>query len=358
MDQSKRIPVTILTGFLGAGKTTLLNELIAKHPNTKFAIIENEFGEIGIDNELVISAEDGIFEMSNGCLCCTLNDELVETLNKLLTGNYEFDHLLVETTGIAEPDGIAAAFVRNPAVEHRFQLQGTVCLTDAQFVLENLHEREEARRQVSFADFIILNKQSEVEPAELSEIEAYLKSRNPFAEIERADFAKVQTDVLNLSAYNTRSVEDKLNAIPAGDGHDHIHHHHHEHSHDHDHHHHHDHDHEHGHDHSHPPKHDDIVSQSYTFDQPFDALKMQHWLNALLMIQGQNIYRVKGVLNFAFRDERVILQSVRKAHMMGTGRPWEEGEKRESKIVFIGKGLKRKPIERSLRQCLYKEMFA
>lgn len=337
MDTPARIPVTILTGFLGAGKTTLLNELIGRNPDKKFAIIENEFGEIGIDNELVISAEDGIFEMSNGCLCCTLNDELVETLHKLLTGDYKFDHLLVETTGIAEPDGIAAAFVKHPGIEQRFRLEGTICLADASHVLDILHEREEARRQLTFADFIILNKKSEVDPDRLGAIEVFLQGKNPFARIESADYAKVPTNVLDLGAYNTRTVEDKLAAMHTGHDHDH-----HHHDHDHDHHHH----------------HGDVNSQSYTFDEPFDPLKIQHWLNALLMLQGQNIYRVKGVLNFAFHDERVILQSVQKAHVMGTGRPWEDGQPRQSKIVFIGKGLKRKPLERSLRQCLYKEMFA
>lgn len=330
MDANTRIPVTILTGFLGAGKTTLLNELIRRYPEKKFAIIENEFGEIGIDNALVISAEDGIFEMSNGCVCCTLNDELVETLQKLLSGKYEFDHLLVETTGIAEPDGVAAAFVRHPGVEARFRLEGTVCLADAQYVLDNLHEREEAKRQLTFADFIILNKQSEVDPDRLGAIEVFLQGVNPFARIERADFAKVKADVLNLQAFDTRSVEEKLAGMHAG--HDH---------------------HDHGHSH-----HGEVVAHAFTFDQPFDPMKFAHWINTLLVVQGHNIYRIKGVLNVAFQDHRMILQSVRKAHVMGKGRPWEEGEKRISKIVFIGKGLLRGPVEKSLRQCLYKELFA
>ncbi len=156
MTESK-VPVTIITGFLGAGKTTLLNRLIAGYPEKKFAIIENEFGDIPIDQELVVNARDGIFEMSSGCICCSLNEELGQLLLKLSSPEYDFDHLLIETTGIAEPDAVAAAFL-GTGKETKYILDGTICLADARDIAQNLQERGEAVRQVSFSDVILLNK--------------------------------------------------------------------------------------------------------------------------------------------------------------------------------------------------------
>jgi len=316
------IPVTILTGFLGAGKTTLLNHLIEQHSKTTFAIIENEFGDIGIDNDLVIDADSGIFELSNGCICCTLNDELVETLLNLLDSEKKFDHLLIETTGIAEPDAIAAAFTSDSALQSAYRLDGTICLVDATHATAALHEREEARRQVTFADVLILNKKSEAEPAALQALEKQLQTMNPFASIEQADFGQVQGNILNLHAYDAEQLSQKIESITA-----HEHHRHHT---------------------------DDVVSHSFTFNEPFDFLKFMHWTRVLLLVQGERIYRVKGILDFTTEEQKMIFQSVRNTSSFQKGKPWQTHEQRQSRLVFIGNGLKRKPLEKALRSCLAK----
>jgi G3E family GTPase len=313
------IPVTIITGFLGAGKTTLLNQLIEQHPDTKFAIIENEFGDIGIDNELVVNADEGIFELSNGCICCTLNNELVETLANLIRSEKSFDHLIIETTGIAEPDAIAAAFVADPAVQRYFQLDGTICMVDAGHVEEVLADREEAHKQITFADMIVLNKQSTADPDQVAQVREKIKVMNPFAAMVATDFGKVKEDLLHLQAYANTTVEEKLNAMP------HVHHHHHTH---------------------------DIQSHSFVFDQPFDFLKFMHWSKVLLLVQGKNIYRIKGILHFQHEKERMIFQSVKTSSAFQRGAAWAAGTPPQSKLVFIGKGLKREAFERSLRSCL------
>ena len=321
------IPVTIITGFLGAGKTTLLNRLIAENPNIRFAVIENEFGEIGIDNELVIGAEDGIFEMNNGCICCTMNDELVETLSKLLNSGRDFQHLIIETTGIAEPDAVAAAFVTDPSVQAYFQLNAVVCLADAQNIEDMLHEREEAKRQVSFADHILLNKAREVSAEYLEKLQGIFKNVNPLAGISIGDFSKSDIDLLNINAYKAEAVETKLRAQHKAGGHHHEHHHHHH-------------------------QHDDIVSHSFIFDSAFDMLKLRHWMQVLLMLQGEGIYRVKAVLDVQYQDKKVILQSVRKAYSFSLGEDWPEGKPRQSRIVFIGKKLNKEILEKNLRQLM------
>jgi G3E family GTPase len=334
-----RIPVTILTGFLGAGKTTVLNHLISANPNTKFAIIENEFGEIGIDNELVVGADSGIFEMSNGCICCTLNGELVQTLVDLVNGEHEFDHLIVETTGIAEPDGVAAAFVAEPAIQSRFRLDATICLIDAHHAEDILKEREEAKRQVTFADYIVINKASEVSADYIKQLEGILKSANSFAEIAHCDYGKISTDLLNLNAYEVHQVEKKLDEAHA------------------QHEHHHDHEHECNDScpaHKHEHHHSDIVTQSFIIKAPLDVLKFRHWLNVLLMIQGKHLYRVKGIMNFQYQDRRAIVQSVKQMCVFTTGDDWVEGEERATKIVFIGKHLRRDILEKQLNNCLFK----
>lgn len=321
------ILVTIITGFLGSGKTTLLNSLIAKNPDIRFAVIENEFGEIGIDNELVQGAEDGIFEMNNGCICCTLNDELVETLAKLLNSGKDFQHLIIETTGIAEPDAVAAAFVTDPSVQQYFRLNAVICIADAVNIEDMLSEREEAKRQVSFADCILLNKKSEVSSEYLQKLYNILKEANPLAEISSTDFGESNTDLLKINAYEALSVEEKLKAQHSPDTHHHDHHHHQHH-------------------------HNDIVSHSFIFDTAFDMLKLRHWMQVLLMLQGEGIYRVKGVLDVQYQDKKVILQSVRKAYSFSLGENWAEAKPRQSRIVFIGRNLKKEILEKNLRQLM------
>lgn len=322
MKNSNRIPVTILTGFLGAGKTTLLNHLIQQNPDQRFAIIENEFGEIGIDNELVIGVEDGLFEMSNGCICCTLNDALIDTLAKLIRSEKTFDHLIIETTGMAEPDGVAAAFVTDPGVQEYFQLNAIICLVDVEQIEDMLTERPEAHKQIAFADYIILNKKSNVHANYLPFLQEKLTIINPFADFIIADYANVTADLLQLNAYDNREVTRKITQVS-----NHGHHHHHT---------------------------DDVVAHSFILEQPFDLLKFMHWAKVMLVVRGKSIYRIKGILYFQNEDQRIIFQSVRTQSGFQRGEAWHDGEKRQSRIVFICKGVKREMLEKSMRECLVK----
>jgi G3E family GTPase len=319
MTKSDKIPVTIITGFLGAGKTTLLNRLITENPDKKFAIIENEFGDIPIDQELVVNAKDGIFEMSNGCICCSLNVELGELLQKLMSDEYEFNHLIIETTGIAEPDGIAALFIGGNR-ETKFKLDGTICLADAHDIAKNLEERGEAHKQVAFSDLILLNKTDLVSKEKLLEVKILIKKYNADAPIYECSYGKVEKDLLNLAAYDGDSLENKL-LNP------HYHHHHHH----------------------------ELVAHSFDFMQPLLANKFEHWINMLLFLSGYQIYRIKGILNIESETNKIIFQSVRSNSKINVGSPWKEGEIRKSKIIFIGNNVKREPLEKGLKGCLLRD---
>ncbi len=311
---NKKIPVTIITGFLGAGKTTFLNRLIEEHPEKKFAIIENEFGDIPIDQELVVNAKEGIFEMTNGCICCSLNVELGELLQKLMGEEYNFNHLVIETTGIAEPDGIASAFIGSNR-SSKFQLDGTICLTDAHDIIKNLKERGEAHKQVTFADVILLNKTDLVAEDELQEATSRLRKYNAEAPIIPCVFGKVERELLSLKAYDGNQLENKL-LNP---------HHHH---------------------------HNELVAHSFEFKEPLLTEKFEHWINMLLFLSGYQIYRVKGILNIKGETNKIILQSVRSNSHIEVGSPWRDGEIKKSKIVFIGNNIKREPLEKGLKGCL------
>lgn len=321
------IPVTILTGFLGAGKTSLLNQLITNHPEKKFAIIENEFGEVPIDGDLVIGASDNIFELANGCICCSLNGELVETLEKLLDSGNVFDHLIIETTGMAEPDAVAAAFVSDPGIQSAFQLDGTICLVDAVSVQETLAEREEAVKQITFADHIVINKADDVQPYYLEALQSNLHEMNPLASISLANYGRTEAELLALHAYEAGQLEQRIKVVFHDAAHQH----------DHDHHH-----------------HSDVTAHSFTFEQAFDLLAFIHWSKVLLMIQGKNIYRIKGILNVGKEVSKMVFQSVRTQSAFTRAGDWPEDEPRLSRIVIIGKGLKREALEKALRSCLQK----
>ena len=309
-----KIPVTIITGFLGAGKTTLLNQLIEKNPDKKFAIIENEFGNIPIDQELVVNAKDGIFEMSNGCICCSLNAELGELLQKLIREEFKFDHLIIETTGIAEPDGIASAFIgRNRS--SKFVLDGTICLADAHDIIKNLAERGEANKQVTFADAIVLNKTDLVDDGQLVHIKARLKQLNADAPVYLSQYGNVDKTLLKIHAYDGNQLENKL-LNP------HQHHH-----------------------------HNELVAHSFDFKESLVASKFEHWINMLLFLSGYQIYRIKGILNIEDETHKIIFQSVRSNSKIDVGSPWMDGEIKKSRIVFIGSNIKKQPLEKGLKGC-------
>lgn len=314
-----RIPVTIITGFLGAGKTTFLNNIISQNKDIRFAIIENEFGEIGIDNELIIGIDDGIFELSNGCICCTLNSELTELLVKLIDRQDEYDHLLIETTGIADPSSVAAAFISDYEVQQHFQLDGIICLVDSMNVEATLKVETKAPQQIGFADVLIFNKKDKVEPNQLQTITTNIQQLNPYAQVIEAEQANIETStLLKLKAYEPSNVEKKTVYI----------------SHNHDH------------------QHEHITSQAYSFDQPFDLLKLRHFIKVLLLLQSMRIYRMKGILYIKNEDYKIIFQAVQQQTIFSKGSKWGSDEKRESKLLIIGNNLNKTMFEKKLRQCL------
>lgn len=323
------VPVTILTGFLGAGKTTFLNYLIKKHPNTKFAIIENEFGEINIDSELVVKTDENIFELSNGCICCSINGDLFNVLNKLVTGRYKYDHLIIETTGIADPSAVAGTFLTDYNIQTAFKLDGTICLIDAENVLEVIANEEEAAKQVLFADYIIFNKCADVDQATLNKVAETISKINPLAESEFTNYAESKkAEILSLKAYDKEKprLQFGLGAKSAqnifGIGQEQSFH--------------------------------NIVSQSFVFEQSFDLLKLRHYFTVMLAIQGAWFYRIKGIINVEGISRRLIIQSVKGAPVFTEGAAWRDDETRETKLVFIGKTLKRDILERGIKQCFYK----
>ena len=319
-------PVTLLTGFLGAGKTTFLNATLAKKNNTKFAIIENEFGEEGIDGELIVQVKDDLVELSNGCLCCTLNDNLYDILTELHERKDTFDELIIETTGIADPAGVAVPFLANPAVAKAFDLKRVVCLIDCELVEDQLRDTTEAIKQISFSDVILLNKTEKVTPQYVQQLKTVLEGLNPFAKILVGNKNHYPIDEI----FALKRDQDFKNEPKKAD---------------------HQHDHTCTHDHH---AHGDIVSLSFRFSEPFDLHELHHRLTAFLLFQAKDVYRVKGIVWGYDQAQQAIVQSVGKSLSIEDGRQWADDEARISRVVFIGKMLKPAGFEKMLRQCLRK----
>jgi G3E family GTPase len=325
---SAKIPVTVLTGYLGAGKTTLLNRILSENHGKKYAVIVNEFGEIGIDNDLIIGADEEVFEMNNGCVCCTVRGDLVRILDGLMKRKGKFDAIIVETTGLADPAPVAQTFFVDEDVQAHARLDAVVTVADAKWLSDRLKDAPEAKNQIAFADVIVLNKIDLVSKAELAEVEARIRAINPYATLHKTERAQVKlSDVLERGAFDLdRILEIEPQFLEAG-GHDHDHH-----GHDH---HHHDHDHgglKHYHD-------EDMQSLSLRSDKPLDPSTFMPWLQGLVQAEGAKILRSKGIISFTADDERYVFQGV---HMMLEGdhqRPWKDDEKRESRLVFIGRDL-------------------
>jgi G3E family GTPase len=327
---SSKIPVTVLTGYLGAGKTTLLNRILSENHGKKYAVIVNEFGEIGIDNDLIIGADEEVFEMNNGCVCCTVRGDLVRILDGLMKRKGKFDAIIVETTGLADPAPVAQTFFVDEDVQAHARLDAVVTVADAKWLSDRLKDAPEAKNQIAFADVIVLNKIDLVSKGELAEVEARIRAINPYATLHKTERAQVKlSDVLERGAFDLdRILEIEPEFLDAGDGHDHDHH---------------GHDHHHDHDHSHGGlKHyhdEDMQSLSLRSDKPLDPSTFMPWLQGLVQAEGAKILRSKGIISFTADDERYVFQGV---HMMLEGdhqRPWKDGEKRESRLVFIGRDL-------------------
>jgi G3E family GTPase len=365
---SDKIPVTVLTGYLGAGKTTLLNRILTEEHGRKFAVIVNEFGEIGIDNELVVGADEEIFEMNNGCICCTVRGDLIRIVEGLMKRKGKFDAIIVETTGLADPAPVAQTFFVDADVGAAAKLDAVVTVADARWLLDRLKDAPEAKNQIAFADVILLNKTDLVTKGQLEEVEARIRGINPYAKLHRTQKCAVPLDaVLGREAFDLeRILEIEPAFLEDEEGHHHEHDHPHGHEHDHAHEHdHHDHHQAHGDNgngattaakaHSHGGlKHyhdEDMQSVSARLEGEVDPEKFMPWINELTQTKGIDILRSKGILAFKGEPKRFVFQGV---HMILDGdlqRPWQEGEKRESKIVFIGRHLDEGAIRAGFLAC-------
>ena len=337
-----KIPVTVLTGYLGAGKTTLLNRILSEPHGKKYAVIVNEFGEIGIDNDLIIGADEEVFEMNNGCICCTVRGDLMRILNDLMRRKGKFDAIIVETTGLADPAPVAQTFFVDENVGKQTKLDAVVTVADAKWLNDRLKDAPEAKNQIAFADVILINKTDLVSAAELSEVEARIRAINPYARLHKTERAKIPlNEILERNAFDLDRILDLEPDFLEGEEHDHDHHH--EHGHD-------------GHDQHHGGlKHyhdEEMQSISLKSDKPLDADKFFPWVEDLVQKEGPSILRSKGILSFKDDDERFVFQGV---HMILDGdhqRPWNKDEKRESRIVFIGRNLPEKKIAEGFESCI------
>jgi G3E family GTPase len=351
----KLTPVTVLTGYLGAGKTTLLNRILTEDHGRRYAVIVNEFGEIGIDNDLIVDADEEVFEMNNGCVCCTVRGDLIRILSGLMKRKGGFDAIIVETTGLADPGPVAQTFFVDEDVRARTRLDSVTTVVDAKHVLLRIADSKEAREQIAFADQIVLNKADLVSEAELAVVESRLRRLNPLAPIHRAVRSNVPLDaILGRGSFDLdRIIEVEPQFLhpahgEAGHVHDeHCGHDHHDH-HDHDHHDHDRHDHGHG---GHAHEDQDVRGVALTLHKPLDGQKVTRWLDEVLQAQGPDILRAKGILDVKGEDRRLVFQAV---HMIMEGdlqRAWRPEERRYSRLVFIGRNLDEAQLRVGLEAC-------
>ncbi|KAI8102855.1 hypothetical protein M9434_005647 [Picochlorum sp. BPE23] len=362
-----RIPVTVLTGFLGSGKTTLLNRILTADHGHRIAVIENEFGEIDIDSDLVSVKEDldpgeeQILMLNNGCICCTVRSDLVNMLSTLVkTKKDKFDRVVIETTGLANPGPIVQTFFLEQEIAENMRLDGVLTLVDAKHIEQHLDEERkdgtvnESVEQIAFADRIVLNKIDLVDEKDVDMLEDRIRDINRLASVKRAEKANVDMEyVLGIGGFDLEKVDDEITGNASLDE-EHHHHHDHDHecgpdctheSHDHDHHHHHHHHHHHG---------DEVSSVSITLKGNMNLDKVNYWLGGLLEVKSNDIYRMKGVLAIKDFDRRFVFQGV---HMMFEGMPdreWKQDEERISKMVFIGRDLEEDIIREGFEQCIEK----
>ena len=314
-----QVPVTVLTGYLGAGKTTLLNRILTEQHGHKYAVVINEFGELGVDNDLVVDTDEEVFQMNNGCICCTVRGDLIRILNGLMRRRGKFEGILIETTGLANPAPVAQTFFVDDEVRAKTRLDAIITVVDAKNLPARLADSHEAVDQIAFADVIVLNKVDLVSPAELKAVEGAIRKINHFARILPAEHAKVDIGtLLNRGAFDLKRILADHPKFLEDDSHEHN---------------------------------DDVYSISFELQRPVDPQKFNAWMSQVLAEHGQDLLRTKGILDYAGEDQRFAFQAV---HMMADGDfigPWKKDEKRLSRLVFIGRNMNRPQLRRGFEAC-------
>ena len=326
MQEQDMVPVTILTGFLGSGKTTLLNRILKEDHGQRIAVIENEFGETGVDGEIIEKSDEQIVEMNNGCICCTVRGDLIRILGRLKEkrdeGRLKFDRVVIETTGMADPGPVAQTFFTDEEIGNYYLLDSIITLVDAKHAPTQLDEFHEAQEQVGFADRILLSKTDLVSEDEAAALSKRLKRMNPRAPIKKVHFGDAPiAEVLDIRGFNLNAIL-QLDPEFLVDSH-----------------------HEH---------HDQVESFVFKADKPFDGQKLEQFLSGMIQVYGPDLLRYKGVLWMKGNPRRVVFQGV---HMMmggDMGKPWGKGEKKQSVMVFIGKKLPKDIFIAGMEECLSK----